>query len=292
VIPPPPVGHYIPPWDDWVEKTYAVDTPVRLLKPVAFFTKVGDDLEEMILPAGTVARVRRLYRSSRDLGLETTVATPLLFGAHQEKWWADVDYEVAHTTLRPLVDNWGPQTVPLKRSWKGRHTTPNPVPPAPLLSGTTLASAAYGNWVQHTYAPGTRVKFSAAVESLAGTIPAGARGVVDHVTTDFDKTHGYTIYQMVYVRLVDARDRWGQLIPALVGHVAEIDSLYFPALHEDMSTTIVPLDDNWIAATPSKRTSLSTSQRSASMKHRRVAPNKRTSRKKRRTSRKKGRIRS
>lgn len=138
VIPPPPVHHIggstqnIPVFDSWVKKTFTVGTPVRLLKPVESFggaTKagvIGGEMKNRVFPPGTVARVRKLYPIDRSVGIEMDiVGSPLLVTAEPERWWADVDFEVAHTTLQPLEDNWGPQTVPMKRPMKGRYTAPN-----------------------------------------------------------------------------------------------------------------------------------------------------------------------
>jgi hypothetical protein len=180
--------------------------------------------------------------------------------------------------VRPVVDHWAPlQGAPT--SMKHRRLLPNTIPPAPGLAHgyKTIASASYGAWVERTYQPGTRVAFPKGIATLVGWLPPGARGVVESVHTTFDPRGRTTDAQRVFVRVTDARDAAGPL-SQFAGHVMQIDSLYYPAAGLDMSLDVVPLDDNWGAAAPLKRTSLPASQRGVSMKHRRLMPNKRTSR--------------
>lgn len=192
--------------------------------------------------------------------------------------------------LRPVVDHWAAhQTSP---SVKHRRLAPNTIPTPPMSTypaagSTLLAPAAYAQWVERTYRAGTRVTFPNGIVTLLGPLPPGARGVVERVQTEWGtlsramgRATGAPDYQFVYVRVTDARDRSGLSLSKFANHVMQIDSLYYYAAGENMTQAVHPLDDNWGAAAPTKRTSLPTSQRGVSMKHRRLAPNNRRTSKK------------
>lgn len=187
--------------------------------------------------------------------------------------------------LRPVVDHWATlQGAPLLA--KHRRLAPNTIPTPPMSAypaagSSLLAPAAYGQWVERTYRAGTRVSFPNGIVTLLGPLPPGARGVVDRVQTEpvaswrsSQRAKGAPEYQFVYVRVTDARDRSGLPLSQFTNYVMQIDSLYYYAAGENMTHAVVPLDDNWDSTSPSsKRTSLPTSQRGRSMKHRRLAPN-------------------
>lgn len=146
-----------------------------------------------------------------------------------------------------------------------RRTSRNPIPPQPKTrTGTkTLASRHFGTWLERTYAPGTPVMFARAhpAPGIGGSIPAGARGVVDGVQLDLDVYDNPDV-AMVHVKVTDARDASGLPVYTLIGRTIRVDGLFFVAAGENMVDWLVPLQDNWaVAPSRSSRAALPPSQR-------------------------------
>jgi hypothetical protein len=259
-IPPPPSapaagGAGTVRFLQWIERTFAVGTHVRF--KAEHGAVVQDTMGDWVtLPPGTVGVVRSVDTryGMRAITVDATVSTPLFTSASTQQVRAVVGFGEAAKNLEPLDDNWGPLVVSSKPTYrlpKRRQTTssrgllPNTIPPPPLVPGSTLASRSYGSWVSRTYQPGTHVAFPNGMETLAGRLPDGARGVVEAVTVDWGSRRNDVDVLLVHVRIVDARDASGLVLPQFVGHLANIDTLYFAAAGADMMVAVKPLDDNW-----------------------------------------------
>jgi len=163
VVPPAPrlssSGKYDgPQFRDWVRRTYAPGTRVKLLSV--------DFAEEFDLPRGAVGTAVEVRYGGMGVRVAFDRPVELFMSRAMERVEFVFNGEEIVTDLHPLDDNWGPQTIAAPRSYKGGWAprtpryklTPNvrvsvPKPPK-------VYSRHWLDWYRRTYAPGTPVRFT------------------------------------------------------------------------------------------------------------------------------------
>lgn len=280
VIPSPP-SHHSDQYESWVERTFAVGTPIKLRQ--TFWYKVAQAgtaipvggiplmcvafdphrVDHAPVYAGTRLEVTE---TSRGFDVENMEVRARIIDARdpagvpiREILGKEMEFERPELYLEPLVDNWAPLQAPrpiprylLGYGQRSRMKS-NPIPPAPSSLRNFRA------WAKITFVPGTPVIFktytNAAIvspvhgrTSVVGTVPAGTRGEVVAV---YHGKWGGQVYRVGVDLEIELHD------PRGYRQLDSLESYFWSLLDRSGSRRVVrdihppgiieiePLVDNW-----------------------------------------------
>lgn len=212
----------------WVERTYAIGTPVRLRKMY------------LGLPAGLKGTVDEHVQSQWGIRVRWLPGYQVPADRRSEafRYLDPTDAARIWSLLEPLDDNWAQHQTYTKRSYKMQ---PNVIPPPPSTPRS------WDQWLTTTFADGTRVRAIAPIDgvlmsdrSVGMTVPVGAVGKVTH---RMNMSGGASCFVFARFDVLDPH--------SFLGTRQTVEAAVFCDWHRGrqgaaaLLTSLEPLDDNW-----------------------------------------------